>query len=91
MISTTINDNPLDWKEALPKVCMTYNTSVHATTRYSPFFLMYSREACLPVDIVYGTHSPVLSTVDHYAQRSQSCYKILMSEYMFTQLLDTSG
>ena len=91
MISTTINDHPFDWEEALPKVCLAYNTSVHATTRYSPFFLMYGREARLPVDIMYGTQSPVLSTVDDYAQSLESCYKTLMREYVFTWLLDISG
>ena len=71
MISATINDHPFDWEEALPKVCIAYNTSIHATTGYSPFFLMYGREARLPVDMVYGTQPPVLSTVDNYAQKSR--------------------
>ena len=71
MISATINDHPFDWEEALPKVCIAYNTSIHATTGYSPFFLMYGREAHLPVDMVYGTQPPVSSTVDNYAQKSR--------------------
>ena len=70
MIATTISEHPFDWEEALPKVQMAYNTSVHSTTGYSPSFLMYGREARLPVDIVYGTQSLASSTVDTYAQKS---------------------
>ena len=70
MIATTISEHPFDWEEALPKVQMAYNLSVHSTTGYSPFFLTYGREARLPVDIVYGTQSLASSTVDTYAQKS---------------------
>ena len=70
MIATTISEHPFDWEEALPKVQMAYNTSVHSTTGYSPLFLMYGREARLPVDIVYGTQSLASSTVDTYSQKS---------------------
>ena len=55
MLSTTVADHAFDWEEALPKVCMAYNSSVHSTTGFTPFFLMYGREARLPIDIVYGT------------------------------------
>ena len=70
MIAITISEHPFDWEEALPKVQMAYNTSAHSTTGYSPFFLMYGREARLPVDIVCGTQSLASSTVDTYAQKS---------------------
>ena len=54
MLATTVADHPFGWEEALPKMCMAYNSSVHSTTGYTPFFLMYDREARLPIDIVYG-------------------------------------
>ena len=55
MLATTSHDHPFDWEDQLPKVCMAYNTSVHATTGYTPFYLMFGRQARLPIDIVYGT------------------------------------
>ena len=55
MLATTSHDHPFDWEDQLPKVCMAYNTSVHATTGYTPFYLMFGRQVRLPIDIVYGT------------------------------------
>ena len=53
MLATTVVDHPFDWEEALPKMCMAYNSSGHPTTGYISFFL-YVCEAWLPIHIVYG-------------------------------------
>ena len=53
MLATTVHDNPIDWESHLKKVCMAYNTSVHSSTGFSPFYLMFGRQAKLPLDIVY--------------------------------------
>ena len=36
---------------------LAYNTSAQASTGYSPLFLMFCREAHLPVDLMYGSAS----------------------------------
>ena len=72
MIATITVDHPFDWEEALPKVCIAYNTSIHSTTGYSPFYLMYGREPRLPIDIVYGTQSQSSTSVDHFVQKSHT-------------------
>eukprot|EP00731_Ephydatia_muelleri_P007459 Em0003g1707a len=43
-----INTDQSDWDEKLECVLFSYRTSVHATTKYTPFYLMYGREAVLP-------------------------------------------
>ena len=47
--------NEPDWDLRLPLVLFALRTSEHATTKFSPFRLVYGREAKLPWDIVYGT------------------------------------
>ena len=35
MLAATTKEHPFDWEEQIRKVCMAYNTSVHATTGYT--------------------------------------------------------
>ena len=58
MLATTSHKYPLNWEEHIRKVCMAYNTSVQATTGYSPFYLMFGRNARLAVDIMFPTDKP---------------------------------
>ena len=44
-----------DWDLRLPLVLFALRTSEHASTKFSPFRLIYGKEAKLPWDIVYGT------------------------------------
>ena len=53
-LTTTAKDHPTTWDTFLSKLCMAYNTSVQASTRYTPFYLMLGRESRLPVDIIFG-------------------------------------
>ena len=69
MLATTVHDNPTDWESHLKKVCMAYNTSVHSSTGFSPFYLMFGRQAKLPLDIVYGS-APTKAELHHqYARK----------------------
>ena len=69
MLATTVHNNPTDWELNLKKVCMAYNTSVHSSTGFSPFYLMFGRQAKLPIDIVYGS-APTEPELHHqYAKK----------------------
>ena len=59
------------WEDCLPKVCLAYNTSVHPTTGYTPFFLMFGRQARLPIDVMYGLPVEEESSVSQYAAKVQ--------------------
>ena len=54
MLSRYVSDNQKDWDVPLPHVLMTYRSSVHEATKYSPFFLMFGRAVRLPVDVMFG-------------------------------------
>ena len=58
MLATCTKDHPFGWENYIRKVCMAYNTMVQCSTGYTPFYLMFWRQACIPVDIMYDTTSP---------------------------------
>lgn len=72
MLATAVGDHPFEWEHHLRRLCCAYNTSVHPTTRFSPFRLMFGREARMPVDIVLGTSNQTSSTVPQYVTRLRS-------------------
>jgi len=55
LIAKWVSRNHRDWDEKLPSVAFAYRTSVHESTGFTPFYLMYGRETRLPADLVYGT------------------------------------
>ena len=55
MLSKYVSDNQRDWDGHLPLVVMAYRSSVHEATTFTPYFMMFGREICLPIDIMFGT------------------------------------
>ena len=47
-----------DWDDLLPPVMMTYRSSVHESTGFSPYRLMFGEECTLPMDIGLPLHQP---------------------------------
>ena len=78
MLAMTVKDHPFDWEEALRKVCLAYNSSVQASTGYTPFFLMFGREARLPIDIMYGAAEEEAADVPEHVTKTK---KTLESAY----------
>ena len=57
MCSQYVNRHHTDWDEHIPYLLFAYNTSVHPTTKRTPFWLTYGRDPILPIDIALRTSS----------------------------------
>lgn len=58
MLSTFTKEYPFNWEWPPPQLHMTYNMSKQATTDFSPFIVMFGREAQLPSHVMYGSNQP---------------------------------
>jgi hypothetical protein len=55
MLSIYCDELQTDWDQFLPYLAFAYNTSVHATTKVSPFKALYKREPRFPLEISMRT------------------------------------
>jgi hypothetical protein len=51
ILRATAAENPKQWSALLPSVEFSINNAVHASTGFSPFFLLYGRHPRLPVSL----------------------------------------
>ena len=73
MLACYVNDKKNDWAEFLPLLQFAYNSSIHSTTKFSPFELTYGRHPRLPLDLL--THSAKLDlylSMNSYAEQLQT-------------------
>lgn len=52
MLALFVDANHLNWDALLPYVTMAYRSSVHSSTGFSPFRVLFGQEIILPVDSV---------------------------------------
>lgn len=80
------------WDKMLNHIAFSYNTSVHSSIGYSPFFLVNSREACTPLEVMFGDtpvgyscHSSYGDFVDDITKRMKEASKIVGQELVKAQ------
>jgi hypothetical protein len=76
MLSMYVNSYRNDWDGLVDFVTFAYNTSRQESTGFSPFYLLYGREAVLPVDVALGNNPEM----DNGEDGSSACIRQLTSE-----------
>ena len=62
-----VGEHQYEWSNHLQLVMMAYRSSIHAVTKYSPFYLIYGHSMALPIDCMYETReSRVFPTPSDY-------------------------
>ena len=70
MLATAATEYPFQWQDHLQPLCMAYNSSVHPTTGHPPFFLMFGRQARMPINVAFGLpHSDVATSHSDFAHQ----------------------
>ncbi|CAI5671484.1 unnamed protein product [Oreochromis niloticus] len=73
MLGTLSTEKKRQWSQHVPYLVHAYNSTKCDATGFSPYFLMFGREARLPVDLCFGT------TIDK-AEESHSRYVSKLKE-----------
>jgi len=68
MLAKVVKSHQLDWPDHVPYIVNAYNSTVHASTGYSPYFLLYGREQRAPLDVVLGSPRVDRKPVSEYAR-----------------------
>ena len=72
MLGTLSEEEKSDWKSYLGCMTHAYNCTKHASTTYSPYYLMFGRHPRLPIDVEFGLNKPNcgdISSKSRYIQK----------------------
>ena len=72
MLGTLSEEEKSDWKSYLGCMIHAYNCTKHASTTYSPYYLMFGRHPRLPIDVEFGlpkSNSGDNSSKSRYVQK----------------------
>ena len=85
MLGTLETKDKCQWSKHLSHLVHAYNCTRNDSTGYSPYFLMFGREARLPVDVTFGVASDGTSTkaylryVKNMKRELQAAYQLAES------------
>ena len=80
MLAKAVQERPFEWEDHLRRLCLAYNTSVNPTIGYAPFYLMFGRQVRMPVDLMYGSPNPPITTVPQYVADLRSSLRVAYNQ-----------
>ena len=74
MMGTLQNEDKQHWSKHVSSLVHAYNCTRNDSTGFSPYFIMFGREARLPIDVSFGTSPDGVTNKDHskYVQELRS-------------------
>ena len=81
MLGTLPEKPKSTWREQVPMLVYAYNCTRSNATDFSPYYLMFGRKPCLPIDILFSTNTGELKGntntkyVENLKQRLEWVYK----------------
>ena len=64
MLGTLPPEKKSEWKNHIGTLVHAYNCTRNSATGFSPYYLMYGRQPCLPVDVTLGLAPPTTTAPD---------------------------
>lgn len=84
MLGTLDADKKIKWSQHISHLVHAYNCTQNESTGYSPYFLMFGREARMPVDLCFGVSSDG-SSVRSYLRYVQNLRRDLQVAFQLAE------
>lgn len=75
MLSMYCNQDPDNWDIFIPHMLLSYRNTLHETTKYSPYSLLFGRAPTLPIDLQTQRYQERYKTADEYAKKLEQIMK----------------
>jgi len=83
ILAKSVSANQRDWCERAPLAAAAYRASIHESTGYSPYLVMFGRENRMPIDILWESPSDEeedLISVDEYVEQQRTVMQSVCSQ-----------